>query len=235
MKTMIAAVALLCAVNAAAQANFTVPAQAAGFAKQISAQKAESQAAAFPTPEENAAFPMIAKRLTPVDSRGAQSQDCDARTEDGLPLGCAIALTPTGETSEDGLPLLNVPLNAPVPHYGDLGDATLTFDVKGNVIEAVYELCHAIGAGDSGIRCSAAEFAFDHLAYNKADRTISMGNAVIAQYQDAKNWYFPAYLSKDAHGAGWVMTDGLKLVSSWVAQGKGEPQLQVAIVRSQSK
>ena len=238
MKQMLAAAAVFCAINAGA-AEFALAPEAAGLSAQASAQKAQPQAAAFFSAPNQSLFPMIAKRVTPLEAPRdqAQGQDCDGRTPDGLPLGCGVVLTPTGETTEDGIPLLSVPLDASVPHYGDSGEATLTFAVgpDGKTVGAVYELCAVIGPNDAGTRCSALEFVFDQLTYNASDRTIRAGNDIVAQYRDAKHWVFPLYLFLDSHGKGWATAKGLSLVSNWVDQDSAEPSLEVKIVSSRSK
>ena len=231
MKQMIAAVAVFCAVNAAAQADFKLPSQAGEFSKQIAAQKAQSQAAAFSAHQskKDSHFPMIAERMTPIANRGgaAQGKDCDGRTSDGIATGCAIPVTPTGETTEDGIPTVSIPLGPNVPYYGAPGTVELSFNLIGDpaIVRAKYELCAVVGPNDYTTVCSEIEFFFPELDYVPADGTIRYGDEIVAKFRDAQ-WY--------RNLKGWVMANGFQLVYKWEksATPGAEPELVVTLVRS---
>jgi hypothetical protein len=190
-------------------------------------------------------FPMIAERITPLETKPTYQptqEECEKKTDDGLTMGCPIPLTDTGETTPDGIEMMALPIKAPIPHYGDDGDARLTFVTDKNNVVAKYEVCHEIPTHDAGTRCTDMVFAFPKLSYDESSRTILLGNNVVATYHSVSGWgkvLVACAFTKD-HCAttgreGFVLSNGLKLTSAWLNQAEGEPSLQVALENSSSK
>lgn len=98
---------------------------------------------------------------------------------------------------------------------GELGRAEGRIDFAADQTKTVVARyiepgCTDPGPDGPGAECPRVDFAFPALAH-RGDGTIRLNDEVVARFEDAQDWYFPAYYRKGAHPARFVIEPSFAL------------------------